>query len=130
MESVSLELHNDNLAGGDEIFIEIIQGSKSCQVKKATRIDKGKTKTWNNQIDLGTCFSATFDISTNNITFKLKTTHGNFLWSNDFKPKMVTIIIGNAIFKSEEINDWVDMTKGSSPRIAKKIGKKFSLTLP
>ena len=83
---------------------------------KAKRIDRGQTKKWNNERALGDCFGVTFDINQQEINFRLRTTHGNALWSNDFKPKIVTIIIGKTVFKSEEMNDWVDISKGSMLR--------------
>ena len=118
VESVSLELSNDKRSGGNEIFIEILQNNTSCQVKKVARINRGETKKWTTESDLETCYGASFDIDGPEIKFRIRTTHGNALWSNDFKPKIVTIIIGKTVFKSEEMNDWVDITKGSMVRNA------------
>ena len=90
-------------------------------MKKVARINRGETKKWTTESDLETCYGANFDIDVPEIKFRLRTTHGNALWSNDFKPKIVTITIGKTVFKSEEIKDWIDIAKGSAPRIAKKV---------
>ena len=111
-----MELSNDKRSGGNEIFIEILQNNTSCQVKKVARINRGETKKWTTESDLETCYGANFDIDGPEIKFRIRTTHGNALWSNDFKPKMVTITIGKTVFKSEEMNDWVDIAKGSMLR--------------
>ena len=124
VKSVSLELYNNYNAGGKEIFIEIVQGQISCKVKKVSSISRGETKTWRDESDLGTCNTTTFDISESQINFKTITTHSNFFESDDFKPKRVTIKIGNSTFKSDVINDWVDVGKGLDLRRAtKSIGK-------
>ena len=116
VESVSLELWDTPNAGGDDISVEIVQDNTSCNVTEVARINRNEIKTWSTESDLGTCYGATFDINGPEINFRLKTSHGNALWSNDFKPKIVTIKIGKTVFKSEEMNDWVDISKGSMLR--------------
>ena len=118
MKSVSLELWDQDYAGGNEIFIEIVQANRSCHVKKVARINRSETKKWSTESNLGTCFGTRFDIDVPGIKFRLRTTHGNALWSNDFMPKIVTITIGRTVFKSQEVNDWIDSAKGSMLRNA------------
>ena len=121
VKNVSLELWDQDYAGGQEIFIEIVQANRSCHVKKVARINRSETKKWSTESNLGTCFGTRFDIDVPGIKFRLRTTHGNALWSNDFKPKVVTIIIGRTVFKSEEMKGWVDADKGhglqNAPRV-------------
>ena len=111
MESVSLELWDDRRAGGSDIFVEIVQANRSCHVKKVARINRSETQKWSTRRDLGTCFGTSFDIDAPGIKFRLRTTHGDWIRHNDFKPKVVTIIIGRMVFKSEEMNEWVDANK-------------------
>ena len=113
-----MELSDVSKAGGNDIFIEIVQSNRSCQVKKIARINKSETKKWSTESELGTCFGASFDIDQPEIKFRLRTTHGTALWSNDFMPKIVTITIGRTVFKSQEMNDWIDSAKGSMLRNA------------
>ena len=102
-----MELHNQLWAGGEDIFIEIFQGSKSCHVKNAKTIKRGETKIWSNEGDLGSCSDMIFDADKNNISFVLRTTYKSLVWSNEFRPRKVTIKIGKATF-SKDMNVWVD----------------------
>ena len=121
MKSVSLELWDQDYAGGKEIFIEIVQANRSCHVKKVARINRGETKKWSTRRDLGTCFGTSFDIDAPGIKFRLRTTHSDWIRHNDFKPKVFTIIIGRTVFKSDEMNGWVDANKGRWLRNAARI---------
>ena len=119
MKSVSLELWDDRRAGGKDIFIQIVQAERSCQVKKAARIHRGDTKTWSTGSDLGTCSGTSFDIDAPEIKFRLRTAHDSVLWHHDYKPKIVTITIGRNVYKSEEMNEWIyDRSKGARLRNA------------
>ena len=123
---VSLELHNRQWADGNNIWIDIIQGRKSCRVQSINNIKTGETQIWSTNRNRGTCSGATFDTSTTSITsitFKMKTSHRIGLWSNQFYPKRVTITIGKTVFYSKQFNhgtEFVDDKKGHGPHYATK----------
>ena len=122
MKSVSLELWDDRRAGGKDIFIQIVQADRSCQVKKADRINRGNKKIWSTESDLGTCSGTSFDTDAPKIKFRLRTAHNSVLWHIDYKPKIVTIKIGRTVYKTEEMNEWIwDRSKGSRLRNAARI---------
>ena len=124
MEKLELSLHGDNFCGGDDVYIELIQNSKSCTTRKHGDFDKGDIISWTGS-KLGSCLKKEFDIENDQIDFKVRSTYGN-----DFCPKILEISMNNTVkgikrevvYKSSGVmDDWVDKNKGGHQRSTKRI---------
>ena len=123
-----MSLHGDNFCGGKDVYIELIQNSKSCTTGKHGDFDKGDIISWTGS-KLGSCLKKEFDIENDQIDFKVRSTYGN-----DFCPKILEISMNNTVkgitrevvFKSCGLmNDWVDKGKGGYIRSTKRITGEF-----
>ena len=128
-----MSLHGDNFCGGDDVYIELIQNSKSCTTRKHGDFDKGDIISWTGS-KLGSCLKKEFDIENDQIDFKVRSTYGN-----DFCPKILEIRMNNTVkeitrkvvgkgskrevvYKSSGVmDDWVDKNKGGHQRSTKRI---------
>ena len=75
---------------------------------------KGTTVSWIGT-QLGNCSFEEFNTETEVVFFRVKSYSGD-----DFCPKNLSITIKNAKFESDEMNDWVDQSKGGYLRTASK----------
>ena len=68
-----------------------------------------KFKTWfiGKLSYIGTSIAGIVSVDKNDISFVLRTTYKSLVWSNEFRPRKVTIKIGKATF-SKDMNVWVD----------------------
>ena len=107
IENVNLELHSNYLhtCGGNDIYIEILQGIEKCTTKSIGEYG-GYTASWSQDL-LGTCTNQTFDKDNHDISFKLKT------GSDAYCPKKLNMVfVGGTTFESKLMNDWVTNEAG------------------
>ena len=102
------------LCSGKGIYIEIFQGKIQCQTEYLDG-KKGTLVSWKGA-QLGNCRSKRFDTKKNVIHFRVKS-----IYTDDFCPKFLWISAVGARYESDQMNDWVDDTKGGHLRVAKKI---------
>ena len=119
-EKVNLTIHNDNYCGGNDVFIEIVQFSKSCYTSVHNNFKKGSNITWSGS-KLGSCIGQDFDVHYDVINFKVRSTDGN-----DFCPKSLSITLKNGnVYKLDNMYDWVDEKQGGYLRPARITGMDF-----
>ena len=125
-----MSLHGDNWCGGYNVYIELIQNSKSCTTGHHGDFNKGDIISWTGS-KLGSCLKKEFDIENDQIDFKVRSTHGN-----DFCPKILEISMNNTVkgikrevvYKSSGVmDDWVDKNKGGHQRSTKRITGKVKI---
>ena len=119
MKRVDLSLHNNYNCGGDDVYIELIQGEISCEISHKIDFDLGTILSWNGSA-LGTCLGKDFNVEQYGLNFKIRSTSGE-----DLCPKSLTISMDNGYsYKKTGMNDWVDKDKGDQNRIAPRISVK------
>ena len=116
-----MTLHNDIWCSGTSVYIDLFQIRKgmiwepfSCQTEEKYDFEKGANLSWTGS-ELGSCSTTYFD-GLNDIEFKILSTDGD-----DFCPRILRIYLNNGdAYKSDEMRDWVDDSKGNDYRIARK----------
>ena len=108
-----LSLHSNKYCSGKQVYLEIGEDNKMCQ---SLPIDakKGTIVSWIGT-QLGNCSFEEFNAEADMVFFRVKSYSGD-----DFCPKNLSITMKNAKFESDQMNDWVDQSKGGYLRAATK----------
>ena len=110
-----LSIHSGEDCGGYYVHIEIIlDGKVICKTKSSNSFLAGTSLKWLSS-GLGSCEEKEFDINSNTIKFKAKTTHSGIFQNDDFCPKKLTIVMSSdRKFESNIMMEWVDKIKNSN----------------
>ena len=112
---MALSIHSGEDCGGYYVHIEIIlDGKVICKTKSSNSFRAGTSLGWQS-LGLGSCEEKEFNINSNTIKFKVKTTHSSIFQNDDFCPKKLTIdMSSNRKFESDIMLEWVDKVKNSN----------------
>ena len=112
---MALSIHSGEDCGGYYVHIEIIlDGKVICETKSSNSFRAGTSLEWHS-LGLGSCKEKEFDINSNTIKFKVKTTHSSIFQNDDFCPKMLMInMSSDRKFESDIMMEWVDIIKNSN----------------
>ena len=115
LQNLLLSTHNTDDCGGFSVYIEIISDGKViCKTKASNTFRAGSVLRWNSW-QLGSCDKKEFDINSDIIKFKAKTSHSTFFQNDDFCPKKLTVnMSSNRKFESDIMMEWVDKIKNSN----------------